>query len=129
MGGPAGPTDMKPNIKLKRVYEARERSDGTRVLVERLWPRGVRKDSGAVDVWMKQIAPSPELRKWFAHDPEKWSEFCRRYRAELKANPAAVAELLSLVGQGGATFVYAAKDEQRNSAVLLRDYLSERGWW
>ena len=85
------------NIRLKRVYEPPAKSDGTRVLVERLWPRGVRKDSGAVDVWMKDVAPSPELRKWVQHDPEKWDEFRRRYRAELDENQNAVAELRALI--------------------------------
>ena len=80
-------------IQLKRVYEAPSKSDGTRILVDRLWPRGLTKERAHVDLWLKEVAPSTELRKWFAHDPAKWSEFKKRYHAELDANPAAIAEL------------------------------------
>lgn len=112
-----------PRIRLKRAYEPAEREDGRRILVERLWPRGVTKEEAALDAWVREVAPSPELRKWYAHDPEKWPEFQRRYRAELDANPAAVEAVRSAVGRGPATFVYAAKDEERNSARLLKEYL------
>jgi uncharacterized protein YeaO (DUF488 family) len=110
-------------IRLKRVYEEPARSDGLRILVERLWPRGLSKERAAVDVWLKEIAPSPELRRWFGHDPARWEEFQRRYRAELEANPDAVDELRRRVREGPVTFVYAARDEQHNGALVLREYL------
>lgn len=110
-------------IKLKRAYEAPVKSDGKRILVERLWPRGLTREAAKLDDWFKEIAPSPELRKWYGHDPEKWPEFQKRYRAELTANKDAVARLRTLCEKGTVTFVYAAKDEERNSAVVLRSYL------
>jgi uncharacterized protein YeaO (DUF488 family) len=110
---------------LRRVYEPPAPEDGTRVLVERLWPRGVRKEDPRVDVWLKEIAPSPELRRWFAHDGSKWPGFQRRYRAELDANTPAVAELRDLIAQGPVTLVYAARDPQMNSALVLREWLGE----
>ena len=100
---------------IKRVYEPRAPEDGLRVLVERLWPRGIRKEDPRIDTWLKDISPSPELRKWFAHDTAKWPEFQRRYRAELDANPTAVAALRELLAKGQVTLVYAAKDERINS--------------
>jgi uncharacterized protein YeaO (DUF488 family) len=112
-------------IKLKRVYEAPDESDGARVLVERLWPRGISKERAKLDLWLKEISPSPELRKWFSHDPEKWDEFKVRYRAELEANTAAVEKLRQLSGRGTLTLVYAASDEQRNSARILKDFLEQ----
>jgi len=115
----------KPTIHLKRAYEAPEASDGRRILVERLWPRGITKEKAALDAWLKDVSPSPELRKWYAHDAGKWPEFQRRYRAELDANPAGVAAVREAVGPGPATFVFAAKDPVRNSATLLREYLLE----
>ena len=115
----------KPTIRLKRAYEAPEPADGRRILVERLWPRGITKDAAHLDAWVKDVAPSPELRKWYAHDPQKWPEFQRRYRAELEANPEGVAEGRQAIGRGPATFVFAAKDPVRNSATLLRDFLLE----
>lgn len=113
----------RPHIRLKRAYEPPEPEDGRRILVERLWPRGVTKEGAALDAWVKDVAPSPELRKWYAHDPEKWPEFQRRYRTELEANPAAVEAVREAIGRGPATFVYAARDEERNSARLLKEYL------
>ncbi|WP_415287680.1 DUF488 domain-containing protein [Brevundimonas sp. S1H14] len=110
---------------LKRVYEAPAKTDGTRILVDRLWPRGLSKDKASVDLWLKEIAPSTELRKWFGHDPEKWEEFQRRYRAELKANGDAVSELRAALADGPATLVYGAKDEAHNDAVVLADYLAQ----
>ena len=95
-------------IHLKRTYEEPSRSDGLRILVERLWPRGLSKDRAAVDVWLKDIAPSPELRRWFGHNPAKWEEFQKRYRAELEANPDAVTDLRRRIREGAVTFVYAA---------------------
>lgn len=110
-------------IRLKRAYEDPCRSDGLRILVERLWPRGLSKERAAVDVWLKEIAPSPELRRWFGHDPDKWEEFQKRYWAELDANPEAVAELRGKARKGTVTFVYAARDEQHNGALALKEYL------
>jgi uncharacterized protein YeaO (DUF488 family) len=111
--------------RLKCVYEPRAADDGTRVLVERLWPRGIRKEDPRIDGWLKKIAPSPALRTWYGHDPAKWPEFRRRYRAELAANEDAVAKLRALLAQGPATLVYAAKDEQRNSARVLVEWIGE----
>ena len=112
------------DIKLKRAYEVPDKSDGLRLLVERLWPRGLTREKAAIDEWFKEVAPSPELRTWYSHDPAKWEEFRRRYRDELRANGEEVDRLRARIGKGPATFVYAAKDEKRNSAVLLRDYLA-----
>jgi len=110
-------------IKLKRVYDAPEPSDGYRVLVDRLWPRGLTKDKAAIDTWLKDIAPSTELRKWFAHDPAKFSEFSTRYLSELDNNPAAKT-LFDLQAQHAVvTLVYGAKDPKVNQAVVLRDFL------
>jgi uncharacterized protein YeaO (DUF488 family) len=113
------------NITLKRAYLPPASDDGTRILVERLWPRGLTKEKAAIDHWVKDIAPSPELRKWYGHEPDRWEEFQQRYRIELKKNKPAVKELLALCTGNQVTFVFAAKDEDRNSAVLLRSYLLE----
>lgn len=113
-------------MRVKRVYEAAGDGDGRRVLVERLWPRGVSKEKARVDVWLKAIAPSAELRKWFGHDPEKWPEFRRRYETELKANGEVVAELRRLAREGPVTLVYAAHDEAHNSSVVLKEFLGRR---
>lgn len=115
------------DIRLKRAYDAPDPGDGVRILVERLWPRGITKQAAALDHWHKDIAPSPALRKWYGHAPEKWPEFQERYRAELDANADELAELATICASGPATFVYAAKDENRNSAVVLKAYLEERG--
>ncbi len=112
-------------IKLKRVYEAPTKSDGTRILVERLWPRGLSKDKAAVDHWQKDIAPSPGLRKWYSHDPKKWPEFQKRYRKELDQNAEVFQELKELCAAGPATFVYAARDEERNGALVLKAYIEK----
>ena len=111
--------------RLKRVYEPPSPDDGLRVLVERLWPRGLSKQAAAVDHWTKQLAPSPDLRRWFGHLPERWPEFQDRYREELEAMPEAVASLAALCRQGPVTLVYAARDEERNSALLLKRFLEE----
>lgn len=111
------------DIRLKRAYEPAEPGDGRRFLVERLWPRGVRKEDLPLDAWLKDLAPSPGLRTWFGHEPAKWPEFRRRYAAELRANDTAVAPLRAAVRKGTVTLVYAARDTERNSAALLRDYL------
>ena len=109
-------------VALKRAYEAASDSDGTRVLVDRLWPRGVPKARARIDVWLKDVAPSTQLRKWFGHDPDKWTEFQRRYRAELKGSEA-LAELRKLAREGHVTLVYGAKDEEHNDAVVLAKLL------
>ncbi len=113
-------------IRLKRAYERPEKDDGVRLLVERLWPRGLTKEKAAIDEWFKDVAPSPALRKWYGHDPEKWEDFRRRYLAELRGNPEEVQRLRARAKMGTVTFVYAAKDEQRNSAVVLKGYLEGR---
>jgi uncharacterized protein YeaO (DUF488 family) len=113
-------------IKLKRAYEAASKDDGLRILVERLWPRGVSKQKAAIDLWLKDVAPSTDLRKWYNHEPDRWPEFQKRYRAELK-DLGDVLTLLSYVAEERTvTFVYAASDEERNSAVVLKAFL-ERG--
>lgn len=112
-------------IRLKRAYEPPADEDGLRVLVERLWPRGLSKERAAVDLWMKEVAPSAELRRWFHHDPERWDEFQKRYRAELEQKGEILEELRQKCRAGTVTFVYAAHDEQRNGALVLRDYLEE----
>jgi uncharacterized protein YeaO (DUF488 family) len=113
-------------IRLKRAYEEPSKDDGTRILVERLWPRGLSREKAAIDHWAKEIAPSPELRKWYGHDPDKWDEFRRRYRAELDRKGDLLDDLRHRLRSGPVTFVYAARDEQHNSALVLKEYL-ERG--
>jgi DNA-3-methyladenine glycosylase len=110
-------------ISLKRVYEAPDADDGVRILVERLWPRGLTKASVAADHWIKDIAPSAELRTWFGHRVERWEEFCERYHAELDNNDTALETLKRLCAGQSVTFLFAAKDIERNGAVALRDYL------
>jgi len=111
------------NVKLKRAYAAPAASDGTRILVDRLWPRGVKKADAAIDAWMKEVAPSSALRKWFGHDPARWQEFRRRYLKELREHPDALERLRALARQGPITLVFAAHDEAHNDAVVLRDVL------
>ncbi len=113
-------------IKLKRAYEKPESGDGIRILVERLWPRGVSKKDAKLDLWLKDVAPSNELRKWYGHDPEKWTEFKKRYFAELDGEKAAVDELRNAVKEKDVTFVYGSKEETYNSAAALREYLEKR---
>lgn len=114
-------------IYLKRVYEPPSKEDGFRILVERLWPRGISKERAAVDLWLKDVAPSPGLRKWFGHDPSRWEEFRDRYRVELKRNRDSIAILKQQIKKGTVTFVYAARDEQYNSAVALKEFLEQQG--
>lgn len=114
------------NVRLKRAYEPKDAEDGTRILVDRLWPRGVSKPDAALDQWMKDIAPSTELRKWFAHDPNRWEEFCRRYSAELHLNIEQLNQLRSSSRQGSVTLVYSARDEVHNDAIVLRDVILGR---
>lgn len=113
------------SVFLKRVYDSPAESDGERVLVDRIWPRGLTKVKARVDLWLKDVAPSTELRKWFGHDPEKWTEFKQRCRAELKNNPA-LSELQELSRQGDITLVYAARDQLHNEAAVLKQIL-DRG--
>jgi uncharacterized protein YeaO (DUF488 family) len=113
-------------LKTKRAYEHSEASDGTRFLVDRLWPRGIKKEELKMKAWLKDVAPSPELRKWFAHDPAKWQEFQKRYRAELKANSDSWEPILEAAQQGDVTLLYSARDTEHNSAVLLQEFLQER---
>lgn len=112
-------------IELKRVYEKPDASDGKRILVERLWPRAMTKEKAQVDLWLKEIAPSAKLRKWFNHDPGKWVEFQNRYRAELGDNGEQVARLKREIGNNKVTFVYGSKDEVHNAAIVLMDFLKD----
>lgn len=109
-------------VKLKRAYDAPAKADGQRILVDRLWPRGVSKEKAALDEWLKEVAPSTELRKWYGHEPDRWPEFRKRYRAELKDNPA-LAELKTRARAGDITLVYAARDQEHNEAVVLKQLL------
>jgi len=113
-------------IKLKRAYEPAAKDDGMRILVERLWPRGVTKQRAALDLWMKDIAPSTELRKWFGHDAARWQEFKQRYWAELKQKPDLVKDLRAKAKKATVTFVYAAHDEERNGAAALKAFIERR---
>lgn len=114
-------------IRVKRVYEKFDITDGTRILVERLWPRGVRKNTPNIDMHMKDVAPSNELRKWYAHDPAKWESFKVRYRKELDENPSQVSKLIEIVATNDTvTFVYAASDPDHNSAIFLAGYINEK---
>lgn len=114
------------NIKLKRVYAPPARADGRRILVDRLWPRGIRKADAALDEWAKDVAPSGELRQWFAHDPARWDEFRRRYTDELQACGDAVERLRGLARDGTITLLFAARDEAHCHAIVLRDVLLGR---
>jgi uncharacterized protein YeaO (DUF488 family) len=115
------------DVRIKRIYDPIDPEGGTRVLVDRLWPRGVRKQTAALALWLKDIAPSTALRQWFNHDPARWQEFRRRYRAELDSNQEAVAQLRHLVAHGRVTLLYGAHDELHNHAVLLAEYMREDG--
>lgn len=114
------------NVKIKRAYEPVAADDGARVLVDRLWPRGVKKADAAIDEWMKGIAPSTALRKWFGHDPARWQEFRSRYASEVRQNPEQLKKLRALARQGPITLVYSAHDEIHNDAVALRSLLLGR---
>lgn len=114
------------DITLKRVYEEPSKSDGFRILVERLWPRGVSKEKASVDLWIKDVGPSTELRKWYSHDVEKWKEFKKRYTQELKDKVDLLEEIKTHAKKGKVTFVYAAHDEEHNSALVLKDYLEKK---
>ena len=114
-------------IKLKRVYENEDPSDGVRFLIERLWPRGVKRTSLRIDGWLKDAGPSTELRKWFSHDPEKWQEFRRRYFAELDRAPEAWAAIRDAARQGTVTLLYSSHDTEHNNAVALKEYIEHQG--
>jgi uncharacterized protein YeaO (DUF488 family) len=110
-------------IRIKRVYDSPAKDDGARFLVERLWPRGMKKEALHMEAWCKEVAPTNELRRWFSHDPAKWKEFQRRYRAELADNHAACQRLLDAAEQGNITLLYSAHDTEHNNAVVLKSYL------
>ena len=110
-------------IKLKRIYDLPTPDDGRRVLVDRLWPRGIAKEEARFDDWLKEIAPSDELRKWFGHDPAKWGEFRERYRSELQSHQEQLTELSNSANRGTVTLLFAAKDEEHNNAVVLKELL------
>lgn len=114
---------QRMTIRIKRVYEEPDKADGRRILVDRLWARGVSKDRAKVDVWAKEIAPSTELRRWYGHDPNKWTEFKSRYAAELDVNFDQVEEIVKEVQAGVVTFLYSSKEEQLNNAVALKQYI------
>ncbi|MBV8737865.1 MAG: DUF488 domain-containing protein [Alphaproteobacteria bacterium] len=113
------------DIRLKRAYETPAAEDGIRVLVDRVWPRGVRKSAAAIDLWAKDLAPSTELRRWFGHDPTRWEEFRRKYQEELSHRAERLNELRALAQQGRLTLVFGARDEHHNQAVVLRDLLTD----
>jgi len=114
-------------VQLKRVYEEPSSTDGLRVLVDRLWPRGLKKERAAVDEWLKDLAPSPPLRKWFAHDPRRFTEFRKRYQAELASRSAEIDRIVTLSRKQRVTLLYGARDPEINHAVVLRDAIRARG--
>lgn len=114
------------SIRLKRVYDSPAADDGYRILVDRVWPRGLRKEQAKIDRWLKDIAPSHELRRWFNHEPAKWEEFKARYFTELRAQPELVQQLADLAGGGDLTLVFSAKDRDHNNAVALKEYLQDK---
>jgi uncharacterized protein YeaO (DUF488 family) len=111
---------------LKRAYDPRSDEDGKRILVDRLWPRGLTKEKAAIDIWIKEVSPSPELRKWYSHDDSKWAEFQERYRKELEINMESVRRLRDLAEMGDITLIFSARDQDHNSAVTLREYLQTK---
>lgn len=113
------------HVKVKRAYDKYEKSDGIRILVDRLWPRGIKKEDAKIDDWMKDVAPSNELRKWFAHDPEKWNEFKKKYFDELKVKKELLKDIVKK-DKTKLTLVYAAKDDEHNNAVALKEYLEKK---
>ena len=113
-------------LRVKRVYQRADTRDGTRFLVQRLWPRGIKKETLKMQAWLRDVAPSDDLRRWFAHDPIKWVEFQKRYRAELARHPKAWKPLLDSARQGNVTLLYSASDTEHNNALVLKDFLEER---
>ncbi len=114
-------------LKIKRAYDPPSSKDGKRVLIDRLWPRGLKKEDARIEEWLKDLAPSTDLRKWFGHEPARWAGFQQRYRDELDGNGEAVGQLRALLGKGRVTLLYGAHDEMHNNAVALADYLRETG--
>jgi uncharacterized protein YeaO (DUF488 family) len=112
-------------VKIKRIYDPPSEDDGVRILVDRLWPRGISKEAAAIDEWERDIAPSDELRKWFSHDPARWQEFRRRYVSELRKNPELISKLRRLAKKGPLTLLFAAKDVAHNNAVVLRELIGK----
>ena len=110
-------------LKIKRVYEDHNRIDGTRFLVERLWPRGIKREQLKMKAWLKEVSPSPDLRKWYSHDTSKWAEFQKRYRKELQKDPEAWQPILDAARKGNVTLLYSAKDTEHNSARVLKEFL------
>lgn len=117
---------MSSRIWLRRAYDKPTRNDGQRVLVDRIWPRGVSRDDARIDNWVRDLAPSEDLRRWFGHDPQRWDEFQRRYRAELQHHDDQLDELANRIAQGRVTLVYGARDQKHNNAVVLREVLEQR---
>ncbi len=113
-------------VKIKRVYDPPASLDGKRILIDRLWPRGLHKEGARIDAWMKEIAPSTELRKWFNHDPEKWNEFRRRFFAELDAGQESVDSIIAAARKGTVTLLFGSKEMRYNNAVALKQYLDSR---
>jgi len=113
-------------LRIRRVYESPKRDDGTRFLVERLWPRGIKKEALKMKAWLKEVSPSPALRKWYSHDVGKWDEFQNRYRKELKSNADAWQPILDAAKNGNVTLLYSARDVEHNSALVLKEFLEER---
>ena len=112
-------------IRIKRVYDAETSNDGARFLVERLWPRGIKKENLVLEAWLKDAAPSADLRRWFRHDPKKWEEFQRRYQAELETNPNAWKPLVEAAELGDVTLIYSARDTEHNNAIVLMSFLEK----
>ena len=119
-------TVLAPNIRLKRIYEPASKEDGIRILIDRLWPRGITKTDASIDEWNREVTPSGRLRAWFGHDPKRWAEFSRRYRAELAGHAAALGELRRQARKGPITLLYAAKDEGHTHAIVLRNVILGR---
>jgi uncharacterized protein YeaO (DUF488 family) len=116
---------IRHEFRIKRAYDEPSAQDGFRFLVDRLWPRGVKKETLQIDGWLKEVAPSAPLRTWFGHEPAKWTAFRRRYRAELEKNPAGWEPLLAAVKKGNVTLIFAARDVEHNDAVVLKEYLND----
>jgi len=113
-------------IKIKRMHDPVETDDGFRVLVDKIWPRGVTKAQAHINLWLREIAPSSDLRRWFSHDPAKWEEFKKRYFEELEEKPEVVSRLLKIIAEGPVTLLYSAREREYNQAVALKEYLLER---
>jgi uncharacterized protein YeaO (DUF488 family) len=114
------------NIQIKRVYEEPSKEDGKRILIDRLWPRGLTKEKASIDLWIKEIAPTTELRKWFGHEEDKWDGFKKRYKQELQKNFESVEQLIQELKSGMVTLVYGAKDTEHNDAVVLKEYIEQK---